>query len=160
MDALLRFERFQPLQNGATPPLRVGPDPCQKLPRQSLRASSRQLRAIPATVLQLASHHAPQTDEPWDVEKHHGIACRETNIQRATVIAIHDPGRLAHERFDLRAPLLGRGRIPARPPVEGIEMDEREVGARGEASGECRFAGPAAADDEDALQRRDWTQRL
>jgi hypothetical protein len=34
-------------------------------------------------------------------------------------------------------------------------MDEREVGARGEASGERRFPRPTAADDEYALQRGD-----
>jgi len=39
-------------------------------------------------------------------------------------------------------------------------MDERELRARGEASCERGFPGPTAADDEYALQRSGWSQRL
>src|SRR2546427_3872489 len=153
-----RLELLQAPQNRSAPARGIRPDPFHKLPAESLRAS-RHLGAGLTGVLQLSSQHAPEADEPRDVQKHDGIAGRETNIQRPAVIAIHDPGGPAHKGFDFRAPLVGRSRIPPRPPVQRIEMDQRKLRSRREASGKSRFPGSPAADDENALQSGGWTQR-
>src|SRR5439155_4364563 len=150
-DLLAPVQCRQALQDPAATARRIGPNPGQEFPADPLGTAGGQLRPHAPEVPQLASEHAPQADDAGYIKKDDGVAGLEPQVERPTVVAIHDPCFAACDLLDLRPPLLlGRG-LPAPPPVEPIEMDQGQAGALGEPPRECALPRPARADDQDAL---------
>src|SRR5690349_22473687 len=109
---------------------------------------------MPASILQDALGDAPQTNPSRDVEQDDRVGTLDSLRQRAAEVAIKDPLGLRDQLIDRARPLILRRLLPARLPVDLIEMSHRQVENRAELRRECRFAGPTRADNENALHWR------
>lgn len=111
-------------------------------------------RLAVAVPQRLAKQDAPRTarEQPRQphssrqVEPHDEVRCVEHERAELRVVAAVDDPRLALDvRRDASAQLLGRGRRPARPVVQRIELDVRRAETRGELACERRLAVSARA---------------
>ena len=103
---------------------------------------------------QLPDENAPQTEDAGPIEEHDGVAGRETEVERPAVVAVDDPPFTGDEPPNGFVPYFARRRLPAGPPIEQVEVDQREARALGEALGEGGLPRSTRADHQHAFHRR------
>src|SRR5205814_6536464 len=87
------------------------------------------------------------------IEEHDGVAGRQTEVEGPAVVAVDDPPFTGHEPPNGLAPFFARRRLPSGPPIEEVEVDEREARPPGETLGDRGLPRPTRADYQHALHR-------
>ena len=112
------LEILQALENRTASPSRVGPDPLEKIPTETLGTSGRQFGARLSTMERLPFDDAPQTHEARNIQKYDCVTGIETQIECSTIVAVDNPGIVADQPPHLLPPLILECRFPTRVPVE------------------------------------------
>lgn len=77
----------------------------------------------------MALENTPQTDPSREIQEEDRITRRQAHVERAAIVAIHDPARLHNQVRNDACPFIAWRGSPARSPVARVEMNERKVEA-------------------------------
>src|SRR6266542_792115 len=112
----------------------------------------RRVGADSSHVAQPAPQHTPEADEAGKIQKDNRVTRFQTEVERPSVVAIHDPGVALDELSNFRPPLFWRRRLPPGPPVERVEVDQGKPGALGKPSRHRGLPGSTGTDYQNAAQ--------
>ena len=88
---------------------------------------------------EVALQHAEEADPGGHVEPDHSVTGVQTEVERAAIVAVHDPRRPGEEGPLEGVPLVFGRRLPAGPPVQAVEVVDRQVQHFSQASRQPRF---------------------
>src|SRR5213593_3739367 len=80
-DPLLLPELREAPEDRAATTRRIGPDPHQELPAQSLRTTGRELGPIAPEGAQPAHEHSPETEKSRQVQEYHRVTREKAGLQ-------------------------------------------------------------------------------
>src|SRR6267142_5544627 len=132
----------------------IVPDPaCQERQVELLGAAGAKVVTFAPVVPHRTPHCARKIDIARQVEPDDGLRSRQSQVEMARVVAVHDPSIVGNS---FRQPLTKARRLaldPAWVPVERIEVHDRKAETRADPACQRGLAGAARPEDENALRR-------